>query len=56
MESAQFKNSLENIIQIVKEEWEDLQKEVKNIIRDGKIRKMLILIFIKRLSKLNKKL
>ena len=29
MESAQFKNSLENIIQIVKEEYEDLEKEVK---------------------------
>jgi hypothetical protein len=29
MESAQFKNSLENIIQIVKEECKDLQDEVK---------------------------
>ena len=29
MESAEFKNSLENIIQIVKDEWEDMQKEVK---------------------------
>jgi len=29
MESAQFKNSLESVIQIVKDEYEDLKKEVK---------------------------
>lgn len=29
MECADFKNSLENIIQIVKEEYEDLKKEIK---------------------------